>query len=74
MKEEDNLFESKLYADLEEAWKDVKGARGAGETAAKTTTLAGKTVWNTAVLAAKLGAKCLKEAPRIIEEHKKRSY
>ena len=73
MKEEDDLFESKLYADLGEAWSDVKYAHGAGDTSIKTAKLAGKTAWNTVVFAGKFGVKFLKEAPRLIEEQKKRS-
>ena len=73
MKEEDEWFESKLYADLGEAWSSVRYAHGAGETAVETAKLAGKTAWNTMIFAGKFGVKFLKEAPRLIEEQKKRS-
>lgn len=73
MKEEDDVFESKLYVSLGDAWNDVKCARGAGETTIETAKLAGKTAWNTAIFAGKFGIKFIKEAPRLLEERKRDS-
>lgn len=66
--DEDDLFKSKHYIALGDAWEDVKWASGAKDTALETTKLAGKAAWNVGVFAARFGVKFLKEAPKILAE------
>lgn len=66
--DKDDIFESELYADLGDAWRDVKNASGTKETATETAKLAGKTAWNAAVFSTKLGINFLKEVPRLMSE------
>jgi hypothetical protein len=73
MSDEDSILDSELYADLRTAWNGVKSASGAKETTIETAALAGKALWNVAVFSGKFGVKFVKEYPRLVEEHKKKS-
>lgn len=71
--EKDDLLKSEFYADLSDAWRDVKKASGTKDTVTETSKLAGKTAWNVAVFSAKFGLKFIKEAPRLMTEQASRN-
>jgi hypothetical protein len=71
--DKDDLLKSEFYADLGDAWRDVKKASGTKDTVTETSKLAGKTAWNAAVFSAKFGLKFIKEAPRIMAEQASRN-
>lgn len=51
------------FFSLKDAVRDVSNASGAGETAAASAKLVGKTLFNTGIIAGKIGAKIIQDLP-----------
>lgn len=65
--DEKSIFKSRFYFDLKDASDDITLSYGVKENTVSTAKLAGKALFNTGILAGKLGAKLIKNSPEIIE-------
>ena len=65
---------SEWYYDVGPAWREVKAASGAADTALSALKLSGKLLSNAAVLAGKVGAVVLRELPEHMERQRSRVH
>jgi len=65
--DEKSIFKSRFYFDLKSASDDLTLSYGSKENTVSTAKLAGKALFNTGILAGKLGTKLIKKSPEILE-------